>query len=182
MSSEGYTIRRAKESEFEEIGELMVKVYSSLDGFPKESDQPDYYRMLRCVGDLLNKPEVELFIAVDSKNRIIGAVVFFGDMKYYGSGGTAANETNSAGFRLLAVHPDFQGIGVGKRLAKQCISTAIVYYRDQVIIHTTMAMQRAWKMYENLGFIRSEKLDFIQGELPVFGFRLRITYDSWCEL
>jgi len=27
-------------------------------------------------------------------------------------------------------------------------------------------------MYENLGFKRSEDLDFMQGELPVFGFRL----------
>jgi hypothetical protein len=37
-----------------------------------------------------------------------------------------------------------------------------------------MAMQIAWKMYENLGFKRSEDLDFMQGELPVFGFRLAL--------
>jgi hypothetical protein len=30
-------------------------------------------------------------------------------------------------------------------------------------------------MYENLGFKRSEDLDFMQGELPVFGFRLSVT-------
>jgi hypothetical protein len=36
------------------------------------------------------------------------------------------------------------------------------------------AMQTAWNMYENLGFKRSEDLDFMQGELPVFGFRLSI--------
>jgi hypothetical protein len=41
-----------------------------------------------------------------------------------------------------------------------------------LIIHSTMAMQTAWKMYERLGFKRSEDLDFMQGELPVFGFRL----------
>jgi len=27
-------------------------------------------------------------------------------------------------------------------------------------------------MYKNLGFKRSEDLDFMPGELPVFGFRL----------
>jgi hypothetical protein len=37
-----------------------------------------------------------------------------------------------------------------------------------------MAMQTAWKMYENLGFKRSDDLDFTQGELPVFGFRLKL--------
>ena len=41
-----------------------------------------------------------------------------------------------------------------------------------MIIHSTMAMQTAWKMYEKLGFKRSGDLDFIQGELPVYGFRL----------
>ncbi len=41
-----------------------------------------------------------------------------------------------------------------------------------MIIHTTMAMQTAWKMYETIGFKRSEDLDFMQEELPVYGFRL----------
>ena len=31
-----------------------------------------------------------------------------------------------------------------------------------MIIHTTMAMQTAWKMYEQIGFKRSEDLDFMQ--------------------
>jgi hypothetical protein len=41
-----------------------------------------------------------------------------------------------------------------------------------VIINSTKAMQTAWKMYKNLGFKRFEDLDFMQDELPVFGFRL----------
>ena len=42
----------------------------------------------------------------------------------------------------------------------------------QMIIHTTTAMQTAWKLYENLGFKRSADLDFLQEDLPVYGFRL----------
>ena len=30
-----------------------------------------------------------------------------------------------------------------------------------------MAMQTAWKMYEKVGFRRSEDLDFMQGHIPV---------------
>ncbi len=44
----------------------------------------------------------------------------------------------------------------------------------QVIIHTTTAMQTAWKMYEQLDFKRSEDLDFKQEDLQVFGFRLNL--------
>ena len=42
----------------------------------------------------------------------------------------------------------------------------------QVVIHTTKSMQVAWIIYEKLGFKRSEDLDFMQGTLAVFGFRL----------
>jgi hypothetical protein len=35
-------------------------------------------------------------------------------------------------------------------------------------------MKVAWRMYEALGFERSPDLDFLQGELPVFGFRLKL--------
>jgi GNAT superfamily N-acetyltransferase len=93
-------------------------------------------------------------------------------MKYYGSGGTATGEQNASGFRLLAVDPLIRGHGIGKLLTNECIKKARDKKHSQVVIHTTMAMQTAWKMYENIGFKRSEDLDFMQGELPVFGFRL----------
>jgi GNAT superfamily N-acetyltransferase len=169
-----FTVRNARPEEFEEIGNLMVLVYSQLPGFPGKSDQPEYYKMLASVGDLTNKPQTELLVAVSPENRIAGAVVWFGNMKYYGSGGTATMEQNSSGFRLLAVDPSFRGQGIGRLLTNECIRKAKENKTMQVIIHTTKAMQTAWKMYENMGFKRSEDLDFIQGQLPVFGFRLVI--------
>jgi len=172
MSKQTFNVKIAKPFEFEEIGQLMVRVYSQLEGFPKETDQPEYYKMLANVGELTNKPETELLIAVSTDGIIAGCVVFFYDMKYYGSGGTATLEQNAAGFRLLAVDPSARGQGIGKLLTNECIRKAKVRKHGQVIIHTTMAMQTAWKMYEKLDFKRSEDLDFMQGKLPVFGFRL----------
>lgn len=167
-----YTVRNAKPQEFEEIGKLMVQVYSHLEGFPKESDQPNYYKMLANVGELTKKPATELLVAVSPENNIAGAVVYFSDMQYYGSGGIATKEQNSSGFRLLAVSDTARGQGIGKLLTNECIRRAKDKELSQMIIHTTMAMQTAWKMYEKIGFKRSEDLDFMQGELPVFGFRL----------
>jgi len=172
MSNQEYTIRNAKLSEFDEIGKLMVEVYSLLEGFPKETEQPNYYKMLANIGELTNKPETELLVAVSSDNKIAGGVVYFSDMQYYGSGGTATKEQNASGFRLLAVDSLTRGKGIGKLLVNECIRKTKDKKLSQVIIHTTMAMQTAWKMYENIGFKRSEDLDFMQGELPVFGFRL----------
>lgn len=174
MENQPYTIRNAEQSEFEAIGRLMVRVYSQLDGFPKPAEQPAYYEMLSNIGTFTDKPATELLVAVSSDNELLGGVVYFGDMQYYGSGGIATKEKNAGGFRLLAVDPDFRGNGVGKRLTQACIEKAQAQKLDQVIIHSTKAMQTAWSMYENLGFKRSEDLDFLQQELPVFGFRLSI--------
>lgn len=172
MSKQEFIVRNAEPIEFEEVGKLMVKVYSQLEGFPKETEQPEYYRMLVNIGDLTKKPQTELLVAVSSKGQIAGGVVYFNDMQYYGSGGTATKEKNASGFRLLAVDPSARGEGIGKLLTNKCISKARDQKNSQVIIHTTKAMQIAWKMYENLGFKRSENLDFMQAELSVFGFRL----------
>ena len=152
----------------------MVQVYSQLEGFPKESEQPEYYKVLHNVGEFTNKPDTELIVVVSPGDKIVAAVVFFGDMQHYGSGGAATREKNSAGFRLLAVDPLARGQGLGKLLTNECINRARNKNLSQVIIHTTKAMQQAWKMYESLGFKRSEDLDFLQQGFPVFGFRLKL--------
>lgn len=172
QNEQEYTVKNAKPSEFARIGKLMVQVYSQLQGFPKESEQPDYYKMLANIGEQTKKPNTELLVAVSPEGKIVGGVVYFSDMKFYGSGGTATREQNASGFRLLAVDPLARGKGIGKLLSNECISKARGHKHYQVVIHTTKAMQIAWGMYENLGFKRSEDLDFMQGELPVFGFRL----------
>jgi GNAT superfamily N-acetyltransferase len=169
-----YTIRNAHESEFLEIGQLMVNVYSNLEGFPNETEQPNYYKMLANVGEFINKPTAELLVAVSPEGKIAGAVVYFGDIQYYGSGGTATQEKNAGGFRLLVVDFSARGKGVGKLLTQTCIKKTRERKLSQVIIHTTKAMKTAWSMYEGLGFKRSEDLDFMQGELPVYGFRLTL--------
>jgi hypothetical protein len=56
-----------------------------------------------------------------------------------------------------------------------CIERARERERAQVILHATRAMKVAWRLYEKLGFRRSEDLDFMQAAMPVYGFRLRLT-------
>ena len=169
-----YIIRNARPEEFVTIGNLMVRVYSKLEGFPKEAEQPEYYKLLHNIGEFTNKPDTELIVVVSLEDKILAAVVFFGDMQHYGSGGTATQEKNAAGFRLLAVDPSARGQGLGKLLTNECINRARNKKLSQIIIHTTKAMQQAWKMYEGIGFKRSEDLDFLQQGFPVFGFRLKL--------
>lgn len=169
-----YLVREAVPAEYTEIGELMVMVYSQLEGFPKKAEQPDYYKMLASVGELTKKQGTELLVAVSERDKIAGAVVYFSNMKHYGSGGTATMEKDASGFRLLAVDPSFRGQGIGSLLTRECIRKASEMKHSNVVIHTTRAMQTAWEMYEKIGFKRAEDLDFMQGDLPVFGFRFNL--------
>ena len=168
------TIREAMSSEFDEIGQLMINVYSHLQDFPSMDEQPGYYKMLANIGDFTKNPDTKLLVAASPESKILGGVVYFGDMKYYGSGGTATEAINASGIRLLAVDPNTRGMGVGKALTQVCIQNARDRKQSEVILHTTKAMEIAWGMYEKMGFKRSPDLDFSQEQLAVYGFRLML--------
>lgn len=169
-----FAIRDLRPGEAPALGRLLVDVYSRLEGFPGPEEQPGYYRMLAGIGDFAERDGVRVLVACAPTGELLGGVVYFGDMAQYGSGGTACEVRNASGIRLLGVAPAARGLGVGKSLTLACIALARQAGHAEVVLHTTQAMRLAWDMYARLGFERSGDLDFLQGSLPVYGFRLRL--------
>jgi ribosomal protein S18 acetylase RimI-like enzyme len=167
-------IRDIQASEFEALGKLMIETYSTLEGFPTAAELPSYYSLLANVGDFSLKPNSRVLVAYSHLGVLMGGVVYFSDMAGYGAGGIAKSILNSSGIRLLGVSPRFRNAGVGKALTLACIDIAKSHDHEQVILHSTTAMKVAWRLYENLGFLRSEDLDFSQLGVDVFGFRLKL--------
>src|SRR5262249_28498830 len=155
-----------------DLGRLLVKAYAALPGMPQPREQPDYYAMLANVAARAAKPALTVFVATDAVGALCGSVDFIDDMRQYGSGGPASDVTDAVGIRLLAVDDAFRGKGMGKALTQFCIARARQLGKTKVVLHTTRAMQTAWTMYEGLGFVRFPEIDFRQGSLDVFGFRL----------
>ena len=168
------TIRDVRPDECRGLGRLLVAVYSSLEGFPTPVDQPHYYDLLANIGAFTEKRGARVLVAVSAAGELVGGVVYFSDMAEYGSGGTATSVLDASGIRLLGVSPAHRKLGAGEALTHACIEAARQKGHSEVILHTTAAMQAAWRLYEKLGFVRSEDLDFSQQGLPVFGFRLRL--------
>lgn len=168
------TIRQIRPEECTALGNLLVEVYSGLKGFPGKDEQPRYYQMLADIGKFTEKKGARILVALSPDNKLMGGVVYFADMTHYGSGGTATQVKNASGIRLLGVAARSRGMGAGRALTRACIQLARDKNHSQVILHTTRSMQTAWALYEKLGFIRSEDLDFKQESLPVFGFRLNL--------
>lgn len=169
-----HVIREAKPNEFSQLGELLVNVYSQLEGFPGPDEIPGYYQVLKSIGDFTKHPKAKLFIAISDENIIDGGLVYFGDMKYYGAGGEDTTKQHGGAFRLLGVNPRTRGKGLGKLLINACITQAKKENHKHLIIHSTKAMMTAWKMYEKIGFLRYPEIDFNQNNVSVYGFRLTL--------
>ena len=167
-------IRDVRPDEYVALGRLTVDVYRALPGMPGTENSPEYYAMLEDTQTRVEKPTVRVLVAVDRKGELLGGVTFIGDMKHYDSGGTASTVEGASGIRLLAVGPNARGMGVGRALTEFCIAETKRLGRDCVVLHTTKAMEVAWDMYERMGFQRASDLDFLQGELAVYGFELSL--------
>lgn len=174
MNESKYRIAIAQQSEYPQIGALMAEVYAQLDGFPSRDEQPGYYSLFDDLASLVSHEETEVITARRADGQLVAGVVYFGDMKHYGSGGTATTIENASGLRLLAVHASARGDGIGRKLTKKCIALANEKNHKEVILHTTECMTTAWAMYAKMGFARYEFIDFLQAELSVFGFRLTL--------
>ena len=162
-----YIIREAKQSEYSQLGELMVAVYSQLKDFPGPTEIPDYYNTLRNVGEYANSPKVKLFVAVSERGIIDGGLVYFGDMRYYGAGEDITKTQKSGAFRFLAVNPTTRGKGLGKLLIDACYTQARKEGYKHIVIHSTKFMMVAWKMYERMGFVRFPEIDFEKSGVQV---------------
>jgi ribosomal protein S18 acetylase RimI-like enzyme len=174
-----YRIREILPPEYEAVGKLTVSVYQQLEGMPGPDLMPDYYQTLLDVETRLQAPSVQILVAIaDGENPalepLMGAVTFVGEMQDYGAESSATQLVNTGGIRLLAVDPAARGSGVGRALTEACIDRSRDLGHSQVALHTTSTMKIAWGLYERMGFQRSTDLDFDQGPLPVFGFRLAL--------
>ena len=169
-----HTVRDARPEEFAALGALIVRAYESLPAMPKSHEMPEYYRTLRDVAKRATNPSIRVFVALDDSGELLGSVDFIHDLRQYGATSAVRELSDAAGIRLLAVDPARRGLGVGKELTRFCIEQARALGKARVVLHTTRAMDTAWAMYERLGFVRFPQIDFQQGSLEVFGFRLAL--------
>lgn len=170
-----FVIKEANEADLAEFGELLVRAYSALEGFPDPVEQPQYYEMLRNVREFALRPGVTVFVATAAEDEpIAGGVVYFSEMSEYRSGGSATSLESVSGMRLLAVDATYARRGIGSELTRRCIAQARADGNERLVLHTTRAMPGAWRMYESMGFERLESIDFQQSVLPVFGFQFRL--------
>jgi ribosomal protein S18 acetylase RimI-like enzyme len=68
-------------------------------------------------------------------------------------------ETDWSYIRMVGVHPDFEGRGIGKQLTQQCIAFATNSGEKVIALHTSEYMNAARHLYESLGFKQMKELE-----------------------
>jgi GNAT superfamily N-acetyltransferase len=156
------SLREARSDQLDAIGEMMVAAYAE---FMPPSRPPQWRAYEDEIRDVRRRLPAATLIVAEDGGRIVGAVTYYPD---------GTKETNTpwpaswAVFRLLAVHPDARGRGIGRLLTEECIRRARAAGRIAIGLHTTQLMNVARAMYERMGFVRVPELDF----LPVPQFRV----------
>ena len=160
-------IREAKADEWVDVGELTYAAYVPL--FPFD-DLGWYGRELR---DVEGRAAHSRIIVAELEGKLVGAVSHLDD--YTSDPGLSHLTIGPVpGFRMLAVHPDGQGRGIGRSLTDHSIERARAFGSSEIILHTTDYMKVAQALYQRMGFVRYPEIDRqIGGSSPVHvkGFR-----------
>jgi ribosomal protein S18 acetylase RimI-like enzyme len=146
--------REARPDELDATGALMVAAYAE---FRPALPPPAWQAYEDEIRDVRRRLAGSTLVVAEDAGRLLGAVTYYPD---------ATKEKNVqwpaawAVFRLLAVHPDARGRGVGRLLTDECVRRAREAGREALGLHTTLLMNVARAMYEGMGFVRVPELDF----------------------
>jgi ribosomal protein S18 acetylase RimI-like enzyme len=162
LASMDITIRRARDDELEDVGELTAQAYLD-DGLLDFGEADTYLVHLR---DSRRRAEhAELLVAADAaSDLVLGAVAFAASGEEYAE----IAEPGEAEFRMLAVRPAGRGRGAGEALVRACVERARERGLRRLVLSSHERMRTAHRLYERLGFTRTPERDW--GPIP--GFKL----------
>ena len=151
-------IRLILPDECEVLGQITLRAYKNLDG--RESLGPYERELLDVAARQLDS---EVYVAVDDDGNLLGGVTYVPGPERTMS---EFQDPEAAGIRMLAVDPQYQGLGAGRALVETCIARARLQHRRRIILHSTPVMTSAQAIYQRLGFESFPKLDIWFADEP----------------
>lgn len=150
-------IREARADEHERAGAVTADAYRE---FAREDD-PDWQEYLVRLADVADRSSRTTILVAVEGGRILGTATLELDGRTEPEGDPL--RPDEAHIRMLGVHPDSRGVGVGKQLMAGCEERARQAGRTRVTLHTTQRMRAAQRIYGSLGYARSEDRVFPDG-------------------
>jgi ribosomal protein S18 acetylase RimI-like enzyme len=154
-------IRPVRPEEYEEAGAVTALAYREFA--PRRSDDwEDYLRRIADVGDRAERTTV--LVAVEG-GSILGTLTL--ELTDRTEAGHEREDDplppEEAHIRMLGVHPDARGRGIGRALMDASLRHARDAGKTLLTLNTTERMRAAQAMYESMGFTREPDRVFDDG-------------------
>lgn len=160
----GITVRPALPAELPAAGAVARLAYAA------DGHDGDYLDVIADAED--RSRDAEIVIAVDDTGEVLGCVTFV----LPGSRWAELSGPEDAEFRMLGVHPQARGRGVGRALTSWCIDRARSSGARRLLLCSLPNMAAAHRLYLGLGFRRRPELDLTPHPgLLLLSFELPLT-------
>ncbi len=150
-------IREARPDEFADAGEVTALAYREFVG----PGEPAWDEYLAHIADVASRAQAATILVATAEGGILGsATLEMGERIDDDDPPLAPDEAH---IRMLGVHPDARGRGIGRALIDACFDRARSAGRTRMTLHTTTRMTAARRMYESMGFERLPDRTFPDG-------------------
>ena len=155
-----FTFREGRIADKEQLREIALASYGAFEKDLKYKNWNEFYANLKSEESYTNILKTAKCFVCEIANKIVG-------VPYFVPSGNPTDifESNWSYLRMVGVHPDYQGNGIGKKLTLLCIEFARQSNEAIIALHTSEFMDAARSIYEKLGFKRIKELK------PIFGKR-----------
>ncbi len=153
----GTEVREARPDEYAEAGKVTADAYRE---FAREGE-PDWLSYLEKIADVEGRASRTTIVVAVDDGRIVGSATLELDGRTDDDDGVLAPYESH--IRMLGVHPDARGRGIGRVLMDGCEDRARAAGRTLMTLNTTDRMVSAQRMYESLGYVREEDRVFPDG-------------------
>jgi ribosomal protein S18 acetylase RimI-like enzyme len=159
------SVRLMASDEATTVGRLTVDAYLA-EGFVTADDF--YAAELARAGHRAEHAEVYVY---ESDTVLLGSVTFCPPGSPYQEIATAGQGE----FRMLAVDPTARKRGVAAALIEKCVERCRELGLGELVLSTMPTMTSAKALYERLGFVRAEALDWCPSPgVELIGYRVAI--------
>jgi GNAT superfamily N-acetyltransferase len=154
-----YTYRTGDLTDINAIKNITWQAYSqfkdqitpeNLDEWQKKlNNLPTYFQLLKTGTSFV----------CEYKNRLVGSAFFVPSGNLY-----KWFAADWSYIRLVAVHTDYEGRGIGQQLTQMCIDEAIKTGEKIIALHTSQFQHAARHIYGKLGFVQIRALDVMHNQ------------------
>lgn len=152
-------VRAVRPEEYREAGEVTALAYREFVR-PGEQDWGDY---LRELADVAGRAGRTLVLVAVEDGRVLGTATLELTGRVEAGHEREPLPPNEAHVRMVGVHPEARGLGVGRVLMEACITEARKAGKSLLTLNTTQRMRVAQSMYKGMGFRRGPDRVFDDG-------------------